>query len=144
MVNSLKHCNAILWQRILCLVFHIIYISITCIHIYSSICDISVNLLHMYTWIFYTHVFYLIFFQNCCLPGVSSAIIALLHIISPVFSLRVTVGDDDEPNNVEFVLIYIYCEFTEIFQWYCMTKYTLHCFLYHTYLLHALIYIYIC
>ena len=61
----------------------------------------------MNTWIFYTHAFYLMFFHNCCLPGVASAIIALLHIISLV-SLRVTVGDDNEPNNVEFVLIYIH------------------------------------
>ena len=55
-------------------------------------------------------------FHNCCLPVVASAIIALLHIISLVISLRVTVGDDNGPNNVEFVLIYIHCEFTETFQ----------------------------
>ena len=54
-------------------------------------------------------------FHNCCLPGVASAIIAPLHIISLV-TVRVTVGDDNEPNNVEFVLIYIHCEFTQTFQ----------------------------
>ena len=56
------------------------------------------------------------FFHNCCLPGVASAIIALLHIISLVVSVTVIVGDDNEPNNVELVLIYIHCEFTQIFQ----------------------------
>ena len=56
------------------------------------------------------------FFHNCCLPGVASAIIALLQIISLVVSLTVTVGGDNEPNNVGFVLIYIHCEFTQTFQ----------------------------
>ena len=69
----------------------------------------------MYTWIFYTHVFYLTFFHNYSLPDVASVIIALLHVISLAVSLTVTVGEDDEPNNIEFVLIDIYCEFTEIF-----------------------------
>ena len=65
---------------------------------------------------FYTHVFYIKFFYNCSLPDVASAIIVLLHIISVVVSLWVIVGEDDEPNNVEFVLIDMHCEFTEIFQ----------------------------
>ena len=56
------------------------------------------------------------FFHNCCLPGVASAIIALLHIISLFVSVTVTVGDDNEPNNVEFVLIYIQSELTQTFQ----------------------------
>ena len=48
------------------------------------------------------------FLHNFCLPGIPSAIIPLLHIISLVVSVTVTVGDDNEPNNVEFVLIYIF------------------------------------
>ena len=95
--------------------FFISYISITCIHIYSSICEISVIFLHMYTWIFYTHVFYITFFHNCSLSDVVSAIIALLHVISLVVSLTVNVGEDNEPNNIEFVLIDIHCEFMETF-----------------------------
>ena len=58
----------------------------------------------------------MMFFHNCCLPGVASAIIPLLHIISLVISVTVTVGDDNEPNNVEFLLTYIHCEFTQTFQ----------------------------
>ena len=85
----------------------------TCIHIYSSICEISINFLPMYTWIFYTYVFYITFFHNFSLPDVAY-VIALLHVISLV-SLTVSVGEDDEPNNIEFVLIDIYCEFMEIF-----------------------------
>ena len=68
----------------------------------------------MYTWIFYTHVFYLKFFQNCSLPDVVSGVIALLHIISVVAALYVVGGKDDEPNKVKFVFIHIHGEFTEI------------------------------
>ena len=72
-------------------------------------------LLHTYTWIFYTHVFYITFFHNCSLPDVASAIIALLHVILLVVSLTVNVDEDNEPNNIEFVLIDIHCEFMETF-----------------------------
>ena len=68
--------------------------------------------LHMYTWIFSTHVFYLKFFHNCYLPGVASGVIVLSCIISLVPAICV-VGEDDEPNKVEFVLINIHDEFTE-------------------------------
>ena len=71
--------------------------------------------LHMYTWIFYTHVFYITFFHNCSLPDVASTIIALLHVISLVVSLTVDVGEDNESNNIEFVLIDIHCEFMGTF-----------------------------
>ena len=56
------------------------------------------------------------FFHHWSLPDVVSAIIALLHAISFVVSLTVIVCEDNEPNNVEFVLIDIHCEFTETFQ----------------------------
>ena len=36
--------------------FFISYISITCIHIYSSICDISVNF-YIYTHGYFTHIY---------------------------------------------------------------------------------------
>ena len=67
----------------------------------------------MYTWIFSTHVFYLKFFHNCSLPDVASCVIVLLDIISFVPAFRVVVGEVDEPNKVEFVLIHIHGEFTE-------------------------------
>ena len=69
--------------------------------------------LHMYTWIFYTHVLYIKFFHNCSVPDVASGIIALLHIISVVATFCFVVGEDDEPHKVEFVLIHIHGEFTE-------------------------------
>ena len=80
--------------------FFIWYIAITCIHIYSSIFDICFNFLHMYAWIFSTHVFYLKFFHNCSLPDVASVVIVLLDIISFVAAFSV----DDEPNKIEFVI----------------------------------------
>ena len=85
----------------------------------------------MYTWIFSTHVFYLKCFHNCSLPDVASHVIVLLDIISFVAALCVAVGEDDEPNKVEFVLIHIHGEFTDC---YSMTKNTLPCFSYHIYL----------
>ena len=68
--------------------FFVLYIFITCISIYSYI---------------------------CALPDVASAIIALLHVISLVLSVTVTLGDNNEPDNIEFVLIDIHCEFIETF-----------------------------
>ena len=66
----------------------------------------------MYRWIFSTRVFYLKFFHNCFLPDVASAVIVLLRIISLVPAICV-VGEDDEPNKVEFVLIGIHDAFIE-------------------------------
>ena len=67
---------------------------------------------HMYTWIFSTHVFYLKFFHNCNLLDVASGVIVLSHIISLVPAICV-VGEHDEPNKVEFALIDIHDEFTD-------------------------------
>ena len=45
----------------------------------------------------------------------ASAVIPLLHIISLVVSLSVSVivAEHDEPNKVDFLLIYIHSEFTQ-------------------------------
>ena len=67
----------------------------------------------MYTWIFSTHVFYQKFFHNCSLPDVASGVIVLLDTILFVATFSVFVGEDDEPNKVEFVFIHIHGEFTE-------------------------------
>ena len=66
--------------------------------------------------ILHTCMLYNVLLHNCCLPGVAPAIIVLLHTISLAISVTVTVGDDNEPNNVDFVLIYIHCEFAQTFQ----------------------------
>ena len=62
---------------------------------------------------FHTNAFYIKFFIKFCLPDVPSAVIPVLHIISLVVSVVAVITEDDEPNNVEFVLIDIYGEFTE-------------------------------
>ena len=59
------------------------------------------------------HVFYIKLFHNCSLPDVASGVIALLHIILVVAAFCVVVGEDDEPNKVEFVFIHVHGEFTE-------------------------------
>ena len=95
--------------------FFISYISITCIHIYSSICEIYFNFFtYVHMHISHTCILYNIF-HNCSVSDVASAIIALLHVISLVVFLTVGVGEDNEPNNIEFVLIDIHCEFMETF-----------------------------
>ena len=53
------------------------------------------------------------FFHNCAVPDVASAIVALLHVITLVVSVTVPVVEDNEPNNIEFVLIDIHCAFNE-------------------------------
>ena len=86
--------------------FFISYISITFVHIYSYIFDISVNFFFIFQdGYFHTHTFYIKFFNNFFLPDVESAVIPLLHIISFVVSVSVTISEDDEPNKVEFALI---------------------------------------
>ena len=96
-----------------CFLYHI-YLSHVFLYIHVSVKYLSI-FLHMYTYIFYTHIFYITFFHNCALPDVASAILALLHVISLVSSVIVNVGEDNEPNNIEFVLIDIHCEFMETF-----------------------------
>ena len=45
------------------------------------------------------------FFDKFCLPDEVSAVTLLFSMISLVVSIGVIVGEDDEPNKVEFVLI---------------------------------------
>ena len=66
----------------------------------------------MYRWIFSTYVFYLKFFHNCYIPDVASGVIVLLCIMSLVPAICV-VGEDDETNKVELVLIGIHNAFNE-------------------------------
>ena len=84
--------------------------------------------------IFHTNAFYVKFLNYFSLSDVASAVIPLLHIVSLVVSVSVIVGEHDEPNKVDFVLIYICGEFTHTLHWYCITKYILLCFSYHIYL----------
>ena len=65
--------------------------------------------------IFHTCILSIKFFHICYLPDVASGVIVLLCIISPVPAICV-VGEDDEPNKVEFVLIDIYDESIETLQ----------------------------
>ena len=51
-------------------------------------------------------------FHNCYLPDVASGVIVLLCIISIVPAICV-VGEENEPNKVEFVFIDIHDDFTE-------------------------------
>ena len=51
------------------------------------------------------------FLNHFSLPDVPSASIPLVHIVSVVVSVSVTVAEHDEPNKVEFVFISIQGEF---------------------------------
>ena len=53
------------------------------------------------------------FFNKFCLPDVVSAVTVLFGMISLVVSIGVIVGEYDEPNKVEFVLIDICDKWSE-------------------------------
>ena len=80
----------------------------TCIHIYSYIVDISAIFVICQDGYFHTNAFYIKFLNKFSLPDVPSAVIPLLHMISLVFCVVIVVGEDAEPNKVEFVLIDIH------------------------------------
>ena len=67
----------------------------------------------------------------------------LVHIVSHVVCVSVTVPEHDEPNKVDFVFISICGEFTQTLQWYSITNYILLSFSYHIYLSYVFIYIHI-
>ena len=67
----------------------------------------------------------------------------LVHIVSLVVCVIVTVPEDDEPHKVDFVFISISGEFTQTFHWYSITNYILLSFSYHIYLSYVFIYIHI-
>ena len=95
--------------------FFVSCIFITCISIYSYICEIFVNFF-TYVHIDILHIYILCnIFHNCALLDVGSAIVALLYVISLVVAVTVPVVEDNEPNNIEFVLIDIHCAFIETF-----------------------------
>ena len=105
--------------------FYDIYcISQICVHtsIYIFICEndtlwISVRYLSIFficqDGYFHTNAFSVKFLNNFSLPDVASAAIPLVHIVSVVVSVSVTVAEHDEPNKVDFVFISIQGEFTQ-------------------------------
>ena len=62
---------------------------------------------------FHSNAFCVQFLNNFSLPDVASAVMPLVHIVSLVVCVSVTVPGDDEPNKVDFVFISISGEFTQ-------------------------------
>ena len=62
---------------------------------------------------FHTNAFSVKFLNNFYLCYVASAVMPLVHIVSLVVSVSVTVPEHDEPNKVDFVFISICGEFTK-------------------------------
>ena len=62
---------------------------------------------------FHTNAFSVKFLNHFALPDVASAAIPLLHIVSVVVSVNVTVAEQDELDKVDFVFISIQGEFTQ-------------------------------
>ena len=62
---------------------------------------------------FHTNAFCVKFLNNFSLPDVASAVMPLVHIVSLVVCVSVTVPEHDEPNKVDFVFISICGEFTQ-------------------------------
>ena len=68
---------------------------------------------------------YIKFLHMLFLPDVASASIACFKFVSVVLSVTFTMGEDDEANKVQFVLIYPSGELTETLNFYCITNNTL-------------------
>ena len=67
----------------------------------------------MSRWIFSYKCILCTVLNNFSLPDVASAVMPLVHIVSLVVCVSVTVPEDDEPNKVDFVFISISGEFTQ-------------------------------
>ena len=78
------------------------------------------------------------------LPDVASAFIAGFELVSVVLPVTFTVGEDDEPNKVPFVLTDSSGELTATLKLYCITNNTLPFLLHIIYILNVSIYIHIC
>ena len=129
LVSVLTHCCDILSQTIWYYLF-ISYLLIICIFIPLYTFHICMNFVHTSIWIFcHTYIVCKIFFSKLYLPHVVSLVFELFTIISHVVSILVDddelftvmslvsilvmLVDDDESNNVKFVLIHMcdkWCE----------------------------------
>ena len=67
----------------------------------------------MSRWIFSYKCILCKFLNNFSPPDVVSAVMPLVHIVSLVVCVSVTVPEHDEPNKVDFVFISICGEFTQ-------------------------------
>ena len=61
---------------------------------------------------FSTNAFFLQFLNHFSPPDVASVIVPLVHIVSVVVSVSVSVPDDGVHNTVGFVFIFMSCAFT--------------------------------
>ena len=78
------------------------------------ICHISVNLFFLcQDGYFHTNAFCVKFLNIFSLHDVAYAVMSLVHIMSFVVCVSVTVLEHDEPNNIDFVFIFICGEFTQ-------------------------------
>ena len=67
------YCYSMAKHTLPCFSYHI-YLQHVFIYIHLSL--IYLSIFYICTYRYFTQVFYLMFFHNCCLPGVASAIIA--------------------------------------------------------------------
>ena len=65
---------------------------------------------------------YIKFLHKFFLPDVASASIADFDLVSVLLSVTFTVGEDDEANKVQFVLIDASGELTETLNLHCITN----------------------
>ena len=122
-------CFWCLYPHIAVIFYHKLYFTIFFISypliIYILYIDIAFTYLsfffHMSIWIFWHTYILWKFFSKFCLPDVISVVSVLFTMISLVVSICVILGDDDEANEVEFVLIYICDKQSETLHWYYIT-----------------------
>ena len=150
-----------------------LYVTIFLYHIYLSYVFLYLYILFTYLWIFFIrqyeyfaiHIFFARFFSKFCLPDLVSPVFVLFTVMSfavsicvildndelfTVMSLVVSIWvihvDDDESNNVKFVLIHMCDKWCETLLRYYITYHTLHCFWNHIYSSYVFIsiHIYLC
>ena len=86
---------------------------------------ISDNFFNMSRWIFFHKCIFMQFLNHFSPPDVASVIVPLVHIVSVVVSVNVTVPDCGEHNTVGFVFIFVSGFCTHTLLWYSIPKYML-------------------
>ena len=106
-----------------------LYVTIFLYHIYLSYVFLYLDIVFTYLSIFFIHqyvyfaihIFFARFFSKFCLPDVVSPVFVLFTVMSFVVSICVILVDDDESNNVKFVLIHMCDKWCEMLHQYYIT-----------------------
>ena len=83
------------------------------------------NFFNMFRWIFLYKCIYVYFFNHVSPPYIASVIMPLVHIVTVVVSVSVTVPDGGVHSTVDFVFIFVSGVCTYTFLWFSVPNYML-------------------